>query len=288
MIESKVDIINKMNTKRLFIFSGIDEYGTEQFHLIEPHLANDMFYYNCGSKFVTDIFDKYYDNYNGSIIFVNGDECLIYKFDSSKGKFEVHKAFNSQLMGKTRQGGSSQGRYMRIVDNSRKSYISKLIENINQLNKIGNWIFGSKDITDDINERKNELRVNLGFGGYIEFDKTTILDTKRWIPHMKNATSNNAVLDQIVTCIETSPDLLNFGNKILDNIELYEYIVVTQTYPKYKQFKQTDKVIKLLPSDKHYSKLKDFGCIGKYYYSGQQQQDQELSFNHDFDDVGFI
>lgn len=103
MIESKIDIINKMNTKRIFIFSSIDEYGTEQFYVLEPQLSSTMFYYNCGSKFITDIFDKYYDDYNGSIIFANGSECLIYKFNSMKGKFDTHKAFNSQFMGKTRQ-----------------------------------------------------------------------------------------------------------------------------------------------------------------------------------------
>lgn len=87
---------------------------------------------------------------------------------------------------------------MRIVDNSRKNYISKLIENINQLSKTGNWIFGSKDITDDINERKNEIRVSFGFRGYIEFDKNTINDTKRWISYMKNTISNDSI--QIKMC----------------------------------------------------------------------------------------
>lgn len=269
MIDSKIDTINDMNKKGLFIFSGIDEYGKECFHMLEPQLCSSMFYYNSGSKFITDHFSQYYEEYIGSIIFANGDECLIYKFNGGKGKFEVHKFFNSLIMGKTRQGGSSSARFGRIVDNTRKSYIIKVIENINQLCKNGNWIFGSKDITNDIMERKNEITINLNFGGYIDFDKSTINDTQRWIKYIKTGDSNDNILGKIIEYFETNPDLLGFDQSILDNLEMYEYIVITPLHPRYREIQGNEKIIKLIPTSKYYGKIKDFICIGKYYYSEQ-------------------
>lgn len=81
--------------------------------------------------------------------------------------------------------------------------------------------------------------------------------------------------------------MLNFDNTLLANLDLYEYIIVTQIHPKYKYLEQTNKIIKLKPSDKQFGKLKDFVCVGKYYYS-DQNQDYNQGHEKDFDDNEFM
>jgi hypothetical protein len=54
----------------------------------------------------------------------------------------------------------SSARFGRIADNIRDKYIITIIENINKLSQKSNWIFGSKNIIDDIYEKKIISQLN--------------------------------------------------------------------------------------------------------------------------------
>ncbi|ATZ80563.1 putative eukaryotic release factor eRF1 [Bodo saltans virus] len=264
LIEYNFDNITKANTKGIFIFCGIDEYDDEIFYTMEPNLISKMFYYNCGSKFITDIMIPYFEEYSGTIIFVNGEICIIYKY--TDGHFEICNSFKSMICEKHKKGGQSSVRFGRIADNIREKFIITIIEHINKLGKKSNWIFGSKDIIDDVYERKNTISVELLNGGFIEFDKTTINDTQKWIQYIKNINTDDDIIEQIATSIDKGENNLNFELDMIDNIDVYEFIILCPNFPDIDKIEETNKIIKLKMSSKFYGKLKDFVCIGKLYY----------------------
>ncbi len=265
ILESNIDFINQKNTNGLFIFVGIDIYGTKIFTTIESILSSQTFYYNCGKKFITDFIYEYLEDYDGKIIFVNGELCIIYKF--MNGHFEILNMFESRICGKHNKGGSSSARFGRIADNIRDKYIITIIENINKLNNKSNWIFGSKDIIDDIFERKNNITIDLNDGGFLEFDKKTICDTKKWLKYIKdNIDLHDITIENIISLLDKGSNLLNFELDMIENIDLYEYIILCPKHPDYDKYENTDKIIKLELKSKFFYKMKDFVCIGKYYY----------------------
>ena len=284
MISTNLETLHKNNKKGLFVFSGIDDSGEEIFEVLEPALQSKMFSYSCGSKFITDIFDSYYDEYNGSIIFASGDECIIYKFNGGTGAFEQYMRFDSRIGKKHSKGGQSALRFSRIADNEREKYVITLIELINKLSKHSNWIFGSQDIINDIFQRKNQIIVNLSNGGFLNFDKTTISDTRRFIQYMKNEEVYDDIFAKTLELFETAPDLLEFNPLMLENIEQFEYVIISQEHPLYNTFDLHPKVIKLQQSSKFYGKLKQFVCIGKYYFDKQTIKQVEVVKNTDDDD----
>ena len=273
IIESHMNEIYQKNVKGLFIFCGIDISGKEHFILLGPHLNCRMFYYNCGCKFVTDIFDSYYDEYIGSIIFVDGCICLMYKFNNSIGKFEIFRSFESAIPKKHKKGGQSSARFGRISDNIRYNFITAIIDNVNKLDNNGNWIFGSNDITNDMKLRKNEIGVNLNYGGFIDFDKKTIKNTSTLLQFIKKIDDMNyEVFDKIIKYFEMAPEMLDFGDNIFVSPEKYEYIVVNPTHKLYIEHeKLNDKIIKLTPSNKYFGKLQGIAYIGVFYFPEQSK-----------------
>lgn len=129
IIETNADAIIKENEKGLFIFCGINDCGQEIFYTIKPNLINKTFYYNCGSKFVVDFIFQYFDDYDGNIIFTNGEMCIIYKY--ANDNFQIWNSFKSMIYEKHKKGGQSSVRFGRIADNIREKYIITIIENIN-------------------------------------------------------------------------------------------------------------------------------------------------------------
>jgi hypothetical protein len=276
IISTHLDTIQKQNKKGLFIFVGISDEGKEIFEVLEPVLQSKMFYYNCAKKFVTDIFEPYYDEYNGSIIFASGDECIIYKFNGGTGKFEKFLRFDSRIGQKHKKGGQSSVRMGRIADGEREKYCIAIIEHVNKLGKDGNWIFGSQDIIDDIFQRKNQITSNLNNGGYISFDIDTISDTKRWVSYMKNDKSDDELFAKTLELFEVSPELLEFDPSKLENLSQFQYVIITPKHPAYNELNLPDKIIKLPTNSKFYGKLSGFVGIGKYYYSDQSSDYQKL------------
>lgn len=285
MIESNIEKINLMNTNGLFIFSGITDLEEDIFEIIEPQLTNKMFYYNCGAKFITDIFESYYDDYNGTVIFIDGKECFIYKFNNSIGNFEIFNHFDSRITNKHNKGGQSSVRFGRIADNICDKYIITIIKNLNKLSKFNNWIFGSKDIIDDLFERKNEIIVKINNGSYLEFNKDTIKDVRKWISYMKQEEYYDDICKKILEYIDLNPDLLDFEIYMINCIEKYEYIILTPQHPFYDKIENSDKIIKLSQKSKFYGKLSIYLCIGKYYYSQYNMNDNAIiTHNENIDD----
>lgn len=265
-ISTKLEVLHANNKRGFFVFSGISDSGEEIFEVLEPQLQSKMFYYSCGSKFITDIFDSYYDEYCGSIIFANGDECIFYRFDGSLGCFSQEIKFNSMIGKKQKKGGQSAVRFGRIADGERAAYVIKLVESINKLGKKGNWIFGSQDIIDDVFERKNQITVELQNGGYLEFNKDTICNTNRWIAYMKNESCYDDIFEKTLKLFDVAPELLEFDPEILRNVDMFEYIIITPDHPTYDDTNLPDTVIRLPTNSKFYGRLKNFVYFGKYYY----------------------
>lgn len=80
---------------------------------------------------------------------------------------------------------------------------------------------------------------------------------------------HDKVCDKILECFEKAPDLLSFDKIILDEKDKYEYILITPLHNQYLTIKENDKIIKLIKENPHYDKLKEFICVGKYYYVEQ-------------------
>ena len=108
-----------------------------------PEIKNEQFIYNCSNKFIIDFVQDYIKQLDGSIIFVNGNEAIIYSW---KSRFVKQKHINANLIKRHRKGGQSSVRFARLAEESRTHYVTYIIDNINTLKTKNNWIFGSNEI----------------------------------------------------------------------------------------------------------------------------------------------
>jgi hypothetical protein len=269
MIGTRINSILSFNTKGIFIFAGISEFGEEIFVILEPVLKSNLFYYNCGNKFITDRFAKYFEDYNGAIIFVNGEECIIFCYCNDTGKFERKSHFKSMIPNKHKKGGQSSARFGHIADNIRDKYIITIIENINKLPLQNNWIFGSQDCINDVFAKKNEIVVSINNGGYLDFTNDTIDDTQKWISVLQNVSIDESKFQKICELIEIGDFKLEFDPACVNYLDQFEYIIITPQHPLYSTINLSSKIIKLPKNSKYYQNLHQFHCIGKYYYNNQ-------------------
>jgi hypothetical protein len=254
--------------KGIFIFAGIDQYGKEIYEQIEPHISLDIFYYNCGNKFKIDNVEKYISSYNGTIIFANGDECIIYQI---KDKFVKYKHLNANLIKRHKKGGQSSLRFSRLAEESRQQYITHIIDYLNSLQTAGspnnNWIFGSGEILDMIFESKSKIYVEIIRGGFLDFNSKTIDDFSRWIRYLDNSNPNDKtnikmenILKQFVSALDTEPDLLEFDQTNQSNTKYY-----IKKNPS-KTDIDSNKYICLNSNSEYYNRLCMFDYIGLRYY----------------------
>lgn len=234
----------------LFVFVGIDEFNNKIFEIIEPISKCDIFYYNCGNRFIIDIVEKFMTSYVGTIIFVNGIECFIYTYDT---KFELVKHLNANLVKRQSRGGSSSNRFARIAEESRYSYTLRIIDVINKLETNNNWIFGSKEIIDMLLE---ENKKKLKFGGFLEFNKDTINETSKWITYLN--INYDKFYEKIIFLLETNPDKLEFSSENKEHLEFYI---------DKKNNKSQEKEIILDKNSPYYEKLKMFDFIGVKFFN---------------------
>ena len=122
-ISKNIDIKKYQNS--LFLYAGIDEFDIEIFELIEPIAKCDIFYYNCSNKFNTETINKYLESHTGSIIFANGDECIIYEYVN---EFIKKKHITANLIKRHKKGGQSQLRFSKITDELRVHYVLYIID----------------------------------------------------------------------------------------------------------------------------------------------------------------
>ncbi len=204
----------------VFIFAGINEYSKEILEVVEPILSSNLFYYNCSNKFDTDIVQPYFKSHSGSIIFVNGDQCLIYEHSSD---FRKKKHITANLIKRHHKGGQSSIRFARLAEESRLHYVTYVIDNLNSLSTSTNWIFGSDEIRKMILERRDEIKISIQDGGFLEFTEETIRDRKKWISYleMESKSNDDTILEKIIFYLDTDPDYLDFEPSHMDQMKTY-------------------------------------------------------------------
>ena len=250
------------NETGLFIYSGIDEYKDEILQIIRPLHKVDIFYYNCSNQFNIEIVKDYLQNYSGLIIFANGEECFIYKYDN---QFIKIKHIDANLDKRQKKGGQSALRISRLAEESRERYITKIIDHLNSTRDIhikentDNYIFGSNEILNMIFYRKKDIYIKLSNGGFYNFNNTSINNTKHWLHYLKPNENNDSVYEKIILFLETNVDILDFS---IENKNEMNYYVL-----KEDDHIDNDKKIVLNKNSKYYSKLCVFEYIGVKYFS---------------------
>lgn len=247
-----------------------------------------MFYYSCGSKFDVDVCSKYFQSYNGYIVFMSGELCLIYNYDSSLGRFTLNACVESMIPNKHKKGGQSSVRFGRIANNIRERYIITISENINRITNGTTdqaWLFGSNDIMDDVFALNSQHKLfapkYVKRGHHIEFDKTTITTTEYWLQFLKTENTNDETCQEMVECLSKNVNLVSFDETLYEH---FDYIIVNPMHTDYNRIIEfvtsaeengDEKIIKLSPNSKYYDKLRGFLLIGKLFYEMNEAVDAE-------------
>lgn len=204
----------------VFIFAGVDNTDNFFLYSIEPLIKCDIFVYNCSNKFNPSFVSKYMNLCEGSIVFANGNECYIYRFDTCAGTFVQFKHINGNLIKRHKKGGQSALRFARLAEESRLHYTTYIIDWINKLNTSNRiLLFGSLEIINMIKSRCNK---NIELGGFLEFDSNTIKDVQKWIGIINDKSSINPYLNiykEIIKLLDTNPDRLDFDPKNKDQMK---------------------------------------------------------------------
>jgi hypothetical protein len=264
----------------LIIYCGIDENEDEIFHIIQPKIKLNVFYYNCGKKFITDVAMEYMSNCNGNIVFANGDECIIYEFKN--GSFSLKKRFDALLQKRQKKGGQSAQRIARLAEETRHMYVVKIIDNLNLLNRdYKTVLFGSNEITKMILEMKT-LLCPISYGGFLNFDRNTIKNTGIWIEYLKNTLTSEYDLKykQIVEYLENhfQIDRLDFDQTNSNEMEFFICKTNENCLERNNICINAKNRIPFPPiQSQYYKKLSMFEYIGVKYFSYDTNVDIELN-----------
>ena len=268
ILDKKFSLINLNVNYQLGIFCyvGINEFGEEIIEFIEPDIKLDLFYYSCSNKFETDLLSKYIgNNFSGTIIFANGNECLGYQFTS--GDFKKIFGINGNLVKRHNKGGYSANRFARIAEESRHLYVVRICDRLRILNTEINWIFGSDEI---INMITKQSPIKLNHGGFLDFNSSTISNKKYWIEFLRKKENYDNKYIEILEYLETNPDMLDFDPK---NKKLMQYFISNSKTNKISNLdNKKEKESNQIPLDitsKYYSQLDIFEFIGVKYYDYQ-------------------
>lgn len=256
------DITNNLeyNENGYIICSGIDIKGYLFNEIIYPDNLINKFIYKCDKKFdFSDIYQLFDKKNNGNLILIDGDVCFIYSFIADN--FKRIKKINANLIKRQSKGGQSAIRFARLAEESRYHYVSYVIDIINQLQSDKIWIFGSKEIKNNLIIHKGLLK-KLNTNDDISHFNDNIINEK--LEYFKNLFkidhNNDKKYEQIYELIEKASDMLTFE---LDNIDEIEYLIINYDDD---ELEKLDKIIKLEKQSKYYEKLKNFKIIGKKYY----------------------
>jgi hypothetical protein len=264
MIKSRIKIY-QLNENGYLLLCGIDSNSKEIFYCLEPKIPINSFYYECSRKFNFNIIDDLFKEKNiGNIIFISGEECIIYEYI---GYWRKIKSLNANLIKRHSKGGQSSIRFARLAEESRLHYITYCIDYINDLCCQSNsYIYGGTELKLKLLEHQL-LKIKLKTENkYHEFNNSTIYDKYfENLINSENSFQNDIIIQQIITHLELNPDILLFTeeeiNENSDNIE-YILIIDKNLINKYSNKKN----IQLTIGSKYYYKLKDFIIIGKKYY----------------------
>ncbi len=242
----------------VFVFAGIDEYSQEILEIVEPILSSQLFYYSCSNRFDTDIVQPYFQTHSGSIIFVNGDQCLIYEHSAD---FRKKKHITANLIKRHHKGGQSSIRFARLAEESRLHYVTHVIDHLNSLTTSTNWIFGSDEIRKMIMDRPQDIRIPLHDGGFLEFNEDTIRDRRRWLSYLQldDQKQNDQLFEKIIYYLDTDPDWLDFEPSHMN--QMAHYIINASKINDISSHR-----ILLERSSPYYARLGIFPYIGLRYF----------------------
>lgn len=186
---------------------------------MEPNIAVNIFYYNCGNKFDLDLLNKYMIDCNGSIIFANGEECIIYEF--SNGLFVMKKRINANLQKRQKKGGQSAQRIARLAEETRDVYVTKVTDFLNSMNREQRFIiYGSSEIKKMIIEKPKHIK--LEDGGFLDFNIRTIhRDIETYINALKGVKKYDKYYDEVILYLNTNIDMLDFDIEKKSEMKYY-------------------------------------------------------------------
>lgn len=253
------------NTNGLVVYAGVDEFNREVLEVIDlkDGIRLDVFSYNCSNRFDTDIAIKHLKTCDGTIVFANGNECIVYAF---QGSFRKMKHMTANLQKRHKKGGQSSLRFSRLAEESRHLYVVRVVDYLNTLQTSNNWVFGSSEILGMIFSSKSVL-VPLRNGGFLDFNDSTINNQARFLEYLRsggvNAARTNRVLENLVMYLETDPSLLDFDADMRQTMRAYLIQAPDE------EDLASDKYIPLSVDSSCYMKLRGFPYIGLKYYSDE-------------------
>jgi peptide chain release factor subunit 1 len=265
MINSQLRLITPiiLGENGVLIFFGIDRSGCDVKEIISPPNPITEFYYECTKSFVTERFKNLFNEKPiGHIVFISGEECLIYQY---VGIWKKIKSINANLIKRHHMGGQSAVRFSRLAEESRVHYITHVTDWINKLilTKDNNYVFGGRELKEKLLQ-SSELKIVFHTDDiYHSFNDQTINDDYFTKLVSSQVFKEDKRIGQIVELLEKDCDYLLFSdNEIKTNFDNVEFIVVISSTEKYE-----NKNVIILPYNHHYySKLKHFQVIGKLYY----------------------
>lgn len=210
--------LKKIGENGLFIFVGIDNNDNEIVKIMVPPMLSKYSYYRCCNKFHTWKIEEFYKiqvlEKIQILILINGDDALVYTV-SLGGMIKLLNRTCGLLIKRQRKGGQSSIRFARLAEESRHSYLCKVIDllvksEINTTTKI--VISGSRELGQDLEKLliKRSWKDACYFDKWINFDFTFVKRNEAEILKFFDSLERNQKEIEIKNFIDRIADNSNF------------------------------------------------------------------------------
>lgn len=255
----------------IFCF-GIKHNTEELLHMIIPPNPITRMFYKCDKTFLLDQYNDLFElKASVYVVFIDGKECLIYKYN---GLWTKIKHMNALLVKRQNKGGQSSIRFARIAEESRMHYITNVVDSVNTIvnEKSINYVFGGEELKNMFLSNPNMKYKFNTESKYFTFDKNTIYDP--YFSQLASQTNNDDEIkksSEIINLLETEPDYLLFSmDEIFSHLDMIEYIIVIDK--QYEQLKKEYENVYVINFDNpNYSQLAKYKIIAKKYWIGDTQ-----------------
>lgn len=243
-------------------------------YVFTPPLPIKRFSYKCDTKFHLDILLDLYNNYDRyGLALISGSRCEFYFV--SKNEIKLVRAFNEDLPNQHKTGGQSAQRFERIRDERILWYTKKIAETLTKLFVEDNICIIKGLIIGGPAEMKNRVSALDSVKQY--FKKLTMIDTeeintstihsiKTKLMNIINANNDQKdKLNELDETIELNPDLVMFGNEVLDELNEYRIIYIDRSAFKSNEI---DRLMSLAPKTEFViiDRCKFGNIVGIRYY----------------------